>query len=788
MTPPLKDGPWSLGCNSVVEPSNVPDGQYQWLVNGTNRGGIPQTRPGFNCIPAGYGQARGMTVFTPLNGVANLVVAIGSSVLYIAYPFTGAFTALPGISFNTAGPVVFETTVKNFDEASDGTLTVITPTPILMMSDGQTRTAYWDGTISRHLDPSQNETPIGLWMKWVGSRLWISNGSVLRASNLLDPLLFTEENILSEGGSFSLPDTITGIGVTPDYSTLLVCTSSTTTSFQANIVDRTQWQTTSGFQKEIFPGIGCVGGKSFVNQYGITWWFAQGGMIGLNQAIQTYQTSRIHYIDMNMMRSKANLSPDISGICCGTFENFLTVSVPSGDIHNAHTWLMDQAPRGSLETNPIYSTEVSAWTGIFTGIRPVEWVTTTINGRTRCFVLSQDYNPAALAGLGGIIPTNSEIKISKLGAVNNVSGYTTGATTMIVDSFNGALGIGDTFTLPGDATPYTITAHTETVGNTTSITFAPPLSSAATASDDTIITAQRIAYVENPEGALPSYASLYIYGLTGKLNSGDTFTVQYEAGSPIHTIFSTAETSGNTTQINFSVEMGYTISNPVNVWETFIGERMDIGIDSGGDTHIQDIPCSLETRLVGSDGAYKFFRFAEIDIGEISEVVQLKISFAGKTGGYKQILGTTGKQIIASRGAIEDGVTTITVDTSSITEYRPQSRITRTQSMETVAADNLQQGVESPYTRKKSLAFSLLIEWTGRMAVRATRIFTDPDNQEPEGKVEKDELTDRYVQMDGTEMILSSTPNLVYAGLNKQSTFISPLSQRWIDKPYSSLP
>jgi hypothetical protein len=781
MTPPLKDGPWSLGCNSVVDPSNVPDGQYQWLVNGTNRGGIPQTRPGFNCIPipSGFGVARAMTVFTPLNRVANLVVAVGSSVLYLPYPFTGTFTALPGISFNTTGPVVFETAVKNFSEASDGTLTVITPTPILMMSDGQTRTAYWDGTTSRHLDPSQNETPIGLWMKWVGSRLWIANGSVLRASSVLDPLLFTEEDILAEGGSFSLPGVITGIGVTPDYSSLLVCTSSTTTSFQANILDRTQWQTTPGFQKEIFQGIGCVAGKSFVNQWGITWWFAQGGMIGLNQAIQTYQTSRIHYIDQNMLRSKANMSPDISGICCGTFENFLTVSVPSGDIYNAHTWLMDQAPRGSLETNPIYSTEVSAWTGIWTGIRPVEWITTTINGRTRCFALSQDYQALNTTGFVGL-PKDSQIVVYKPGAVNNAAGYPVGTTTIAVDSFNGALGDGDTFTLDYYATEYTVTDHSETVGNTTSITFTPPLEFAA--NDDSVISAERIAYVLNDEGAYPSYAILSIYGLSGKLNAADTFRIAWEFGNPLHTIFSTTESGGNTVIIDFAVEVAPPVSD-VNVWEMFIGERMDIGLGPFGSQQ-KDIDGSFETRLVGSDGAYKFFKFAEIDIGEISNVAQLKISYAGKTGGYKQI-GT--KQIVASRGAIEDGVTTIYVDTSVITEYRPQARIVRSQSMETIPADNSSQGVESIYTRKKDLAFSLLIEWTGRIAVRAVRIFTDPDNQEPEGKVEKDELTDRYVRIDGIEAILSSTPSIVYAGLNKQSTFVSPLSQKWIDNHYSSI-
>lgn len=66
------------------------------------------------------------------------------------------------------------------------------------------------------------------------------------------------------------------------------------------------------------------------------------------------------------------------------------------------------------------------------------------------------------------------------GLVNHTGGYTTGATTMAVDGFTTALDIGDLFTMPGDDTMYEITAHTETTGATTSITFTPPLVVATT--------------------------------------------------------------------------------------------------------------------------------------------------------------------------------------------------------------------------------------------------------------------------------------------------------------------
>ena len=63
------------------------------------------------------------------------------------------------------------------------------------------------------------------------------------------------------------------------------------------------------------------------------------------------------------------------------------------------------------------------------------------------------------------------------GAINNVSGYAPGATTILVNNIVGIAPVGARLAL-GTSTPddrYTITAHAETSGNTTSITFTPAL-------------------------------------------------------------------------------------------------------------------------------------------------------------------------------------------------------------------------------------------------------------------------------------------------------------------------
>jgi hypothetical protein len=624
------DGPWLSGCDSYSDTTTVGQGYYRWLVNGMSRGGLPRTRTGNNCIPVStIGFPRGLTVFTPNSGIPHLVVAIGSQILKCPYPFTSAFTAIPGLTFQTNNPVVFKSTIQNVTEATDGTLTVIDPLNVLMICQKDNRTGYWDGTNARHLDPTKapngpSETPSFEWMEWSGNRLWGSQGGRLRASNLENPLKFTEEDILAEGGALTLPDDITGITRTPDFKNLIVFTAQTTSSVQSNILHRPDWQITPGFQTEIFPNIGCASGKSPITQYGVTWWFSHGGLMSIDQALSTYRTSRIHFEDNAMQWSKTNLSPDISGICCGSFENYLMVATPSGDRFNAHTWVMDQAYQMEQAISDFYSfIRAPTWNGLWTGIRPVEFVTAVIHGRQRCFALSYDY--------------------------------------------------------PAD---------------------------------------------------------------------------------------------GSTQAQN-------------NVWELFVPERIDVGRDKNGATVQKRISSSLETKVL-SAGDYKDFRYIEIDCEDISGVVDITISYAPLRGGYKQVQT---KKVVASQWNVVNGQTTIAVDTFSWNSYRPQSRFVRAQNEFGVndSSDKNYEGVESLYPRQTDHGFSVLIEWTGQMSIRYVRLITDSSIQDPEGKVELDETTDRHVQMSGFQGIDTTAPVVLVDGLDLTSEFVSSNTRRWVEHFYSSM-
>ncbi len=62
------DALWIGGVNSLLEPGALQQGEYQWGINTTNRGGLISTRPGFSLVGQmswGLGEPQGMTVFTP---------------------------------------------------------------------------------------------------------------------------------------------------------------------------------------------------------------------------------------------------------------------------------------------------------------------------------------------------------------------------------------------------------------------------------------------------------------------------------------------------------------------------------------------------------------------------------------------------------------------------------------------------------------------------------------------------------------------------------------------------
>ena len=384
-------GQWR-GMNSGIDPEFLPSNVMHQSMNTVSRGGVVRTRPGFKSLwnaPSGWPQ--GCKFFTTSDGVTYLVFSVNGYIYYSRYPFI-SYDVLSGIKFSSKSlQVVFQPCQQTTSYDDEGNfLQLASPLNVLIMQDGRTPAAYWDGAVARHLvpeksqsevtQPLKDETPIGLWMAWVADRLWVFRDNQGYASDIGNPLKFTETQYLSEARAFMFPGVVTGAVQPYAESPLVVFTSDTRTQIQAQIRDRSAWVNTPNFQTTEY-NIGCVSGKSIVKSFGETWWFSEFGMVNLDYTLQTQQSSRFQYMDNQMAISKAYLSPCLDRICAATFENYILTSVPSGHIYNEHTWVIDQmnTPAGD-----------ASWDGFWTGIRPVEWTTATVEGTQRIMCLSYD--------------------------------------------------------------------------------------------------------------------------------------------------------------------------------------------------------------------------------------------------------------------------------------------------------------------------------------------------------------------------------------------------------------
>lgn len=473
------DDSFIYGMNGYTAPLKLSPGEYVNGMNLINRGGVAQTRPGSESLlnlPAG--NLQGMTYFRPANGVVYLVVAVEGKVYASPAPFT-TYAQIPHIQFaHFSRFISWASCVKSTDYTADGVLYFLpAPYPVLIMQDGNTRAAYWDGSNSGHLNPTPtpaapqtlnvldatnvtpivltldsniigatgevvhvtgvvgndaangtytitvidpthislngstgngeyvsggqvvtdptasgnistlpgyDETLIGLWSAWSNNRLWISRDNMIFASDIGNPMKFTEAQYLNEGRAFYLPGNCTGVAEISDRSGIICFTADQGIFLQTSVQDRTQWLSTPGFQTTILPNIGCASPRSIVQQYGLVWWFTSRGLMNQNNALSLNISSRMDIQDNEMIQSKYNLSYDLLCVCGSYIENFLFHAVPNGDKINTRLHVLDQAPFDDAPQN--------SWPSYWEGWRPVEFARGVIAGKERVFCASQDFD------------------------------------------------------------------------------------------------------------------------------------------------------------------------------------------------------------------------------------------------------------------------------------------------------------------------------------------------------------------------------------------------------------
>lgn len=154
--PPQGDDFLVLGQNSYLNPQKLPAGSYVEGVNVMCRGGLVQTRPGSRTVfTLPDGNFQGCTMFTPDNGIPHLVFAVDGLVYVSSFPFT-SYSRLRNIQFsNTAKQIAWCSCLKSSEYDEEGVfLFSENPYSVLVMQDGLTRAAFWDGANNRHLNPT----------------------------------------------------------------------------------------------------------------------------------------------------------------------------------------------------------------------------------------------------------------------------------------------------------------------------------------------------------------------------------------------------------------------------------------------------------------------------------------------------------------------------------------------------------------------------------------------------------------------------------------------------------
>lgn len=396
------DAGWTAGMNTVRHPWLLRPDQYRRAVNVVNRGGVAQTRPGFAhqlTLPAG--NLQGLCHFISTKNSESetdyLVFAVDGSIYAAPFPLAQPkdwdFFKIQNLSFDKNVALIhFCVAEKTVTTLSNQTIQLVPSYNVLMIQDGINDAAYWDGYESSHLKESEPflQTPKGTWMAFSGGRLWVARGKVVVASDLFDPLNFSERISGESRGDFLFSKNVTGlVGFVGDNRAeiLSVFTDSRSEVIQSGIRDRSKWATTANFQSILFPSTGCIAGRSIVFQAGLMWWYSAGGLVSSDAAASSNLTSQINFRDAEMAFSKQSLNSDQTGICALSFENYLLVSAPVNENLNSETFVLDYATMSEASAE-----KIPAWSSVWTGIRPVQWVSSNIGNRRRAFAASVDYN------------------------------------------------------------------------------------------------------------------------------------------------------------------------------------------------------------------------------------------------------------------------------------------------------------------------------------------------------------------------------------------------------------
>lgn len=380
------------GMRSDTDPAQLAQGYYWLGFNVINDGALVSCRPGYRCIVTlPEGNLQGATLFRPKVGMEQAVIAVNGLVYVAAWPFSD-WKLLANIQLDPYARRVYwaltEQTASRIGTEVDAAIEVQVPRRVLIIQDGaRSAPAWYDGSNYAQDRDDPFGIPVGGSMAWSGDRLWVANGTLVKASDIGNPFSFRESQYLGGTQAFAFPGDVTALATTPgsvEVSQLLVYTRENTSLIQSNIRQRDLWESTVDMSREILK-VGCVAPKSVIAHYGQLAWYSDQGLVTWDSSFATKRSARLPARDAEMAYSALHLHDQLDGVCAAAYDKHILMSVPSGDAYNNHTWVLNDA---SVET--LTDQSGPSWASIWTGTRPVEWFGGEVAGADRLFHVSHD--------------------------------------------------------------------------------------------------------------------------------------------------------------------------------------------------------------------------------------------------------------------------------------------------------------------------------------------------------------------------------------------------------------
>jgi hypothetical protein len=374
------------GVSSAVAPELLPDNQTAWMLNGTNRGGKPATRPNIEFImDLPDGLVQGAEFFGVQGG---MIIASIAGQMYRIRVMGGSFSAdeIPLDFINS--PVIKQVWM---------TQTVET----LVIQDGQSNPILYDGSTA--IRAVSGEVPRGRQMAYGNGRLWVAvNANEVVAGDIRtgapgSELFFTESTYLQGGGKLFFPSDITGMAFIPvtgqaDYGALLVFSADETNAIRADITSRDDWGKIPGFVTGILRSVGSASQWSItsVNQ-DLYWRDSNRGIRSIRNALADESGPGSSPLSREVSRLTDYDSQRQLAFCSSIVHDnrLLMTSSPflmeNGGVGFKNLIALDFAPLSTMQGK-----SQAAYDGQWNGLRFVKLVAGKFRGKNRAFTITTD--------------------------------------------------------------------------------------------------------------------------------------------------------------------------------------------------------------------------------------------------------------------------------------------------------------------------------------------------------------------------------------------------------------